>query len=464
MNIAKFKEDYYSKSVLDTYEQIKEIFENDLTDEFIENFSAIDMILDTQGFHVSNKDFDKAIEFTKIVRNKQPELYKQYFYYIENFLVNYYCLNSIKDEMHSIFNNFIKYQEKNILFFDKTIKQLLFYGYTDIIGNISFDDIETPKSNEKQNLLTSYTISKIKYYMVLEEIYENFKENNLIDWTKYIRKFNQIGFKFDETHTSILNQGLTENSFITKSLLFKLEKNLEKTLVVIGLQFIKYMKSLGFSFAISGRLWDEMEILWKILYKKQTNSLKTFFNINKESFQTHVLVNSLFAEFEKPLESIFLTWGSRYVYDFLKNNEIIDQDIYNTFSDIQFVLMGRIINNFNNDLWESNFIQKYNKPESISQEEMNAFKNIFSKTYSYKSNSIDDFFNLIKDDLNILNKNVSEGFNITNSLFSEEFVRNLDNEKNNNINQNEIITNKKVGRNDPCTCGSGKKYKKCCGK
>ncbi|OQY03760.1 MAG: hypothetical protein B6I22_10905, partial [Desulfobacteraceae bacterium 4572_123] len=25
-------------------------------------------------------------------------------------------------------------------------------------------------------------------------------------------------------------------------------------------------------------------------------------------------------------------------------------------------------------------------------------------------------------------------------------------------------TNKKIGRNDPCPCGSGKKYKKCCGK
>jgi uncharacterized protein YecA (UPF0149 family) len=23
--------------------------------------------------------------------------------------------------------------------------------------------------------------------------------------------------------------------------------------------------------------------------------------------------------------------------------------------------------------------------------------------------------------------------------------------------------NQKVGRNDPCPCGSGKKYKKCCG-
>jgi uncharacterized protein YecA (UPF0149 family) len=24
--------------------------------------------------------------------------------------------------------------------------------------------------------------------------------------------------------------------------------------------------------------------------------------------------------------------------------------------------------------------------------------------------------------------------------------------------------NEKIGRNDPCPCGSGKKYKKCCGK
>jgi preprotein translocase subunit SecA len=27
-----------------------------------------------------------------------------------------------------------------------------------------------------------------------------------------------------------------------------------------------------------------------------------------------------------------------------------------------------------------------------------------------------------------------------------------------------VVNENKVGRNDPCTCGSGKKYKKCCGK
>lgn len=27
-----------------------------------------------------------------------------------------------------------------------------------------------------------------------------------------------------------------------------------------------------------------------------------------------------------------------------------------------------------------------------------------------------------------------------------------------------VIKDKKIGRNEPCTCGSGKKYKRCCGK
>ena len=32
------------------------------------------------------------------------------------------------------------------------------------------------------------------------------------------------------------------------------------------------------------------------------------------------------------------------------------------------------------------------------------------------------------------------------------------------LNPTTVIKKEKVGRNDPCPCGSGKKYKKCCGK
>ena len=48
----------------------------------------------------------------------------------------------------------------------------------------------------------------------------------------------------------------------------------------------------------------------------------------------------------------------------------------------------------------------------------------------------------------------------------------LDRKKTENITDLELLLNrpkpreaeKKVGRNEPCPCGSGKKYKKCCGK
>jgi SWIM/SEC-C metal-binding protein len=48
----------------------------------------------------------------------------------------------------------------------------------------------------------------------------------------------------------------------------------------------------------------------------------------------------------------------------------------------------------------------------------------------------------------------------------------LDKEKSEDIKDLDILLNwpktqeaeKKVGRNEPCPCGSGKKYKKCCGK
>jgi hypothetical protein len=46
------------------------------------------------------------------------------------------------------------------------------------------------------------------------------------------------------------------------------------------------------------------------------------------------------------------------------------------------------------------------------------------------------------------------------ALLSEERRKELYKEQKNS---GTVVKGKKVGRNDPCPCGSGKKYKKCCG-
>ncbi len=48
-----------------------------------------------------------------------------------------------------------------------------------------------------------------------------------------------------------------------------------------------------------------------------------------------------------------------------------------------------------------------------------------------------------------------------NDIFSEERQKELYKEQKSSTT---IVKGKKVGRNDPCPCGSGKKYKYCCGK
>ena len=48
----------------------------------------------------------------------------------------------------------------------------------------------------------------------------------------------------------------------------------------------------------------------------------------------------------------------------------------------------------------------------------------------------------------------------------EKRERELDQIKMNSSGESKVEQRKvdKIGRNDPCSCGSGKKYKKCCGK
>lgn len=48
-----------------------------------------------------------------------------------------------------------------------------------------------------------------------------------------------------------------------------------------------------------------------------------------------------------------------------------------------------------------------------------------------------------------------------NNIFDEEQRKHIKKEYNKS---KQVIVGEKVGRNGPCPCGSGKKYKKCCGK
>jgi hypothetical protein len=103
--------------------------------------------------------------------------------------------------------------------------------------------------------------------------------------------------------------------------------------------------------------------------------------------------------------------------------------------------------------------------EEISNEierkipELSSFKDILPKTRNELYAFIAIILTIISIYLSQSNeRNKIEVNNIINNIY--KYSEEKDNIKKDNEKE---IKSKKIGRNEPCICGSGKKYKKCCG-
>lgn len=110
---------------------------------------------------------------------------------------------------------------------------------------------------------------------------------------------------------------------------------------------------------------------------------------------------------------------------------IIEYDKTRNYKDV-----AEIIYNYNNGTWES-----FDKNKVVDQKVINEILNKFKEKYS-------DFKEKLKKRHKILKELYLKYSRKNNILSNNDFEK--------------VISNK-IGRNDPCSCGSGKKYKKCCG-
>ena len=113
-----------------------------------------------------------------------------------------------------------------------------------------------------------------------------------------------------------------------------------------------------------------------------------------------------------------------------------------------------VISNFSNKL--KSIGRKYHYDESIMNEL------IGSVLFLLHLNMFNEEFldELAQNNGKLLNKELIKEV----TLLANEYKYDFPLWNKNGYTMNEIISKPKVGRNDPCICGSGKKYKKCCGK
>ena len=234
------------------------------------------------------------------------------------------------------------------------------------------------------------------------------------------------------------------------------------------------MNRKKFGFILSGRLWDKMLEFWEeqASENKQKQKPDDYFKITTDSFDEYL--SGLSGDFfmDNLSEMIAVLWASVYIYDFLFSIGLIHQATYDSFKTTSKILKGKVIANFTSKLWNSNFVHYWEMPDSISDVEFNEESKLFQKSWILKMQDFKKTRKEIKDeleDMGELSDYIIQGAEEDNykpkNVF-EKFLQNpqpglFDDSQQNFV---PVRTEPKIGRNDPCPCGSGKKYKKCCGK
>ncbi len=485
MTVEEFWDKYMNSDVLSLFDDACELFSTDLPDYFIEEYDVEEILLEVRGHQETEKNFDKILEFTDIIKTKQPELYQKLFQYFDDFLIDYYCFKQDAEQVKKAFENFNNNPLQDFEAYLTQLNRVLFYQHTEILEQ--YVNEESYRSVQESDELMDgdgFDLAFIKMYTTLQRVYESKGKDP--DMASFISSMEYYDFEFKDSYVSSLETGLFKPALDAERINDLFKKDKENAFTVIRASFFSYMHSKDIQFYISAKITNTLPSYW---HKKNKTAKTTnaFFAIETASFDEFINSFSRVLFSLNESESIAILWGCVYFYEFLYKHNYISHETFENFLQSSKVIKGRIIASYLPDLWKSDFVHIWPKPDCISEVEFIQEHNIFKKSIGLKYKPFSELRAEISDELAKIGElahHIDEGAkqsskmdtSLLDTIFNshtqlaqnafgvsdEECLREL-------LRVNEdtdipyIREEKKVGRNEPCPCGSGKKYKKCCG-
>lgn len=478
MKIETFWEHYVSDHPVNIFDITYEFFSQELPDNIKEEYDMGEVVLETVGHQIDQKNHENALKFIAILDFYNPDLYLEYFQYMDDFLLDYYCFHRKDDKVIHSFTNFTTYPLQDFDKYLEVLKKLIFYQHTKILRDTITRNFGTIENSDELMPGASDELAVFMIYEYLEQIYKNSQEN--FDKEQFSNQLAKYNLQLKDDYLSAVEQGVflpVKHISTIKSMWIENANIVE---VILQGYFCRYMYEKNIPFYLSAIIWDEMLELWEEFSPFDESDISSYFQIKYDDFEEYLSRFFIGYIYEKSQEMSAYLWSSVYVYDFLHKFNLISEEDHARFISISKIFKGKIIAQFFDKLWTFDFVHLWPKPDSISKAEFEAEHRIFSKSASYPAFNDDD--QIQKDiseelsEIGDLSQHIIEGFKTENRLkevllpdvFPFDFDENTENHDFNHdsffSSSDPIIKEKKPGRNDPCPCGSGKKYKKCCGK
>ena len=447
----KYAEDITTTDALLRF--IKETYKHPLfNDDFAEEAGVMDSYFTLSDCLFAEKRFTDFINLREFVKAHTPQYFAENFYYFDENLVRYALFVKDDDLMKRAFDGFIKNPNADIDIYLPLLRLTALYGKSDWVEEIVEKNYKT--INDYDNYIGSPALDLAKYVFntTTEKEYLKYKQTGVFDTTNWLKKLATVHFdKFVEADIKQIELAITDNIDLS-DFQNKTKKEKGDILIFLSLNFSKYaFENYQMPFIISGTIWDLMMKFW---FDKDNKS-KNFFNLETKTFDKFCAGQMGFFR-QYVCNANAATYGAAYIYEYLHSLGLINDFVFSTaISSINHIKGGLL--NMGEYVWKNGFVKDWKPAESTSLDD-----------HEKMLQAIDASFNKI-DTINI-KKSMNWGFDEENK---DELIENFAKKLTDSISSDnppalkkyvEVRTTPKIGRNEPCTCGSGKKYKNCCGK
>lgn len=469
-----------SDRTLDIYDEVMAFFSKDLPENSEEDDELDELVLEVQGHHISEKEFQKTLDFVALIKEKHPNIYLETAVYSSPELISYSFFKNDVEKANQFFLDATLNMLRNFEVYLSSFNRMLFFQQEGLLDKVIEDNFEKVL-NDEDSIETPEDFSYYKLYKAVQNNYQKNNEENLDDIKSIAKELENFGFEYENVlpFLKFFQIGLFNEAIDFKNVYELANNDVIEVCNILQGKFMKTMLEKDFSFALSAKIWDDFMIYWE-----ENNSELNYFTINKTKFLEHIERYSRGFSYNGELTSSAILWGSVYVYDFLLDFGMITDEVYNEVIKIIKEAKAYFIVKYTCQLWEFTFVHRWMKPSGITQQEFEVEKTIFEKTLTFKDFNFSEFQPIIEEEIKenpelceyinkgiqLLKKEEKDSVNRMNNLFAtpkkNSFFDGYD-EDDFFIPPTDLKPivkdeKEKIGRNDPCHCGSGKKFKKCC--
>jgi len=477
MKIKELAECIENGLVVEKIDEIFELLETGHLIKRMEEEEIENILVEIKLALEDEKEFDKLLELIDLLKTKQKSLYDDYHYIFDDFLVDYHCFRNEFDLLESDFSYHVSMPDRNftklLISFKKalcyqqigTIENIIRSIYPQIVGSEELIGDETP-----------YDLAIVKYYSIIQSHFIGEFGSKKLDQAKLKKELAGYGFDLGDESLRVIQLALF-SSEDEIGLYLKENADKEEVLFLIECLFLKAMLVRGFSFSVSGMIWANFTNF--LIYQqeeKKSNTNKEYLIVDGDLYRKYLLGVSTYNLNDNISEMIAVVWGAVYIYDFFDQIGIVDKETYGSFQNITRGLKGEIISSEIFSLWRHDFVHSWNKPDSISEAEFEHESAIFKMSielplltfsenklaFEYELKHIGELAAYIDraGDADQFTMDRTDVIREKAEMMQKE-LEELEQEEESKA---PVRVEEKVGRNDPCPCGSGLKYKKCCGK